>query len=143
MNSSNDCRRLIRAFLVASVLVGVVTSPVFAEGREEQLQTSLDQFCDMWMGFLRQRETDNKAKVAWRASAEGVEGEFVGYDKKFECRLSNFDPKAVPVGTIKYLEFKYRHRGASTTEALDNRPKIIEATEVTEIFRYSKTKWVY
>ncbi len=96
------------------------------------------------MGFLEQRERDNKQKIAWRALGEEVEGEFVGYTKDYTCALSEMRPDTkVPVGTIKYLELKYRHKGESTSAALGNRPKIIEAVEVTEIFRYSKNKWVY
>lgn len=96
------------------------------------------------MGFLEQRERNNKQKIAWRSQGNEVEGEFVGYTKDYKCVLSELKPDTkVPVGTIKYLELKYRHKGASTSQALANRPKIIEATEVTEIFRYSKNKWVY
>jgi len=113
-------------------------------GRAEKLQGKLDTFCTKWMGFLDERERNNRAKIAWRAVPSGVEGEFVGYDNKYECKLSALHPDTkVPVGTIKYLEFKYRHKGASSSKALVNRGKIIEATEVTEIFRYSKNKWIY
>lgn len=115
-----------------------------ADGRAEKLTGSLETFCIKWMGFLEQREMDNKKAIAWREVSEGVEGEFVGYDKKYTCALSELRPDTkTPVGTIKYLEFKYRHQGSSSSEALVNRPKIIEATEVTEIFRYSQNQWVY
>jgi len=121
-----------------------VSSSAEQSARAAKLQGALDTFCTKWMGFLEERERNNRAKIAWRAVPSGVEGEFVGYDKKYECKLSGLRPDTkVPVGTIKYLEFKYRHRGSSSSKALVNRAKIIEATEVTEIFRYSKNKWVY
>ncbi len=108
------------------------------------LQGSLDVFCTKWMGFLEERERDNKAKIAWRQISEGVEGDIIGYDKKYTCLLSEARPDSkVPVGTIKYLEFKYRYKGSSSGEAIASKPKILEVIEVTEIFRYSKNEWVY
>lgn len=136
---------VVWASLFAGVLV-MATAPV-AEGQavhSEKVAGSLETFCVKWMGFLEQRERDNKEAIAWRPVSEGVEGEFIGYDKKYTCALSAIRPETkTPVGTIKYLEFKYRHQGTSSSEALVNRPKIIEATEVTEIFRYSQNQWVY
>ena len=128
-------------------IIALVSLPITASAesaREAELTDSLDTFCAKWMGFLEQRHRDNKAKMVWRSNAEGVQGEFVGYHDKYTCSLSALKPDTrVPVGTIKYLELKIRHRGASTTEALQARPKVLEATEVMEIFRYSKNKWVY
>ncbi len=132
--------------LIVAVVVSFSFGPgAFAQSaRKDKLTDSLTSFCQKWMGFLAQRERDNKHKISWRALGDEVEGEFVGYNKDYTCALSELRPDTkVPVGTIKYLEFKYRHKGRSTSAALDNRPKIIEATEVTEIFRFSKNKWVY
>jgi hypothetical protein len=98
------------------------------------------------MGFLAVREHDNRGKVDWKPAAEGVEGEYVGYSTDYDCVMKeNPDPKAVPVGTIKYREFLYRRRGASAEQAMLAAPDVLEATEVTEIFRYAKAKeeWVY
>lgn len=132
-----------RVLLVAAALVVSSVAGSMAHDREK-LQGSLDDFCTMWMGFLEERERDNKQKIAWRQNGEGVEGDFIGYDKKYTCLVSELRPDTkTPVGTIKYLEFKYRHKGPSASAALSSKPKIIEATEVTEIFRYSKNEWVY
>jgi hypothetical protein len=115
-----------------------------ADPKQTMLDASLQIFCKKWMGFLAQREVDNKAAITWRTSGQGVEGEFVGYQKEYVCALSpTRETTKAAVGTIKYLEFKFHHKGSSTTEALANRPKILEATEVTEIFRYSKNQWIY
>jgi hypothetical protein len=132
------------ALIVALVGAPLAGSAAAQPDRQQKLTESLEAFCQMWMGFLEQREKDNKEQIAWRTLGDGVEGEFVGYTKDYTCALSELRPDTkVPVGTIKYLELKYRHKGASSTAALANRPKIIEATEVTEIFRYSQNKWVY
>jgi hypothetical protein len=104
----------------------------------------LDAFCKKWMGFLAVREYDNRAKVAWKPAGDGVEAEFVGYGTDYICAMKeNPDPKAVPVATIKYREFLYRQRGSSAEDAKVTAPDVLEATEVTEIFRYAKGEWVY
>jgi len=134
---------LVAAF-VGATFVGGAAAQAAQLDRQKKLTDSLEAFCQKWMGFLEQREKDNKEQIAWRTLGDGVEGEFVGYTKDYTCALSELRPDTkVPVGTIKYLELKYRHKGTSSTAALANRPKIIEATEVTEIFRYSQNKWVY
>jgi hypothetical protein len=139
-----DGLRFAKSWFGAAV-VTTLLSMVAAHGQDRTaLQGSLDVFCTKWMGFLEDRERDNKQNITWRQIAEGVEGDFIGYDKKYTCLLSEARPDTkVPVGTIKYLEFKYRHKGPSSGEALSSKPKIIEVIEVTEIFRYSKNQWVY
>jgi hypothetical protein len=115
-----------------------------SDAKRQQLEETLQQFCTKWMGFLADREADNKKAIAWHAIAEGVEGEFVGYGKDYSCGLSDYGPHTkVPVATIKYLELKYQHKGASSSAAMGSTPKVVEATEVTEIFRFSQNKWVY
>ncbi len=136
---------VVRLSFAAILFVMATSLAAVGQGDSRaKIADSLETFCVKWMGFLEQRERDNKSAIAWREITEGVEGEFVGYDKKYTCALSEVRPDTkVPVGTIKYLEFKYRHQGPSSSEALGKSPKIIEATEVTEIFRFSKNEWVY
>jgi len=141
-----DWNRRFGGFLVIAVLLsGSMTAAAdTADAKRDHLETSLQQFCSKWMGFLADRERDNKKAIAWHAISEGVEGEFVGYGKDYACGLSGYGPETkVPVATIKYLELKYQHKGPSSGEAMGSTPKVIEATEVTEIFRFSKNQWVY
>lgn len=141
-------RQILRIFLaaIAAVVLGapVVGAAESTDAKRQHLEETLQAFCTKWMGFLAARERDNKKAIAWHAIAEGVEGEFVGYGTDYTCGLSGYGPDTkVPVATIKYLELKYQHKGPSSSAALDAKPKVIEATEVTEIFRYSQSKWVY
>jgi hypothetical protein len=105
---------------------------------------ALDEFCTKWMGFLAVRERDNRTKIKWEKAPTGVRGTFVGYSPDYECKLKNPPaPKAVPVATIKYLEFLYQQDGPTNAEAAQTAPRVMEATEVLEIFRYTGGKWVY
>ncbi|MBI4515499.1 MAG: hypothetical protein HY699_06765 [Deltaproteobacteria bacterium] len=120
----------------------LATATVTAAGDRpaEQFQT----FCASWMDKLAVRERDNLRQIRWVASGDGVEGEYVGYSQEHTCELKSLsEPKATPVGKIKYQELRYQKRGASASEAEAAAPRALEATEVTEIFQYKKGKWVY
>src|SRR5262249_40387239 len=115
---------------------------------DSKVLSDLDAFCIKWMGFLATREHDNRQAIKWEKGAAGVVGKFVGYSTDYECKLKaphEGAPKkgAVPVATITYREYIYQQEGASQTDAKDTTPRQTEATEVTEIFRYSGGKWVY
>lgn len=111
---------------------------------DPKVLAALDEFCTKWMGFLAVRERDNRAKIKWESAPVGVRGTFVGYSPDYECKLKKPPAaKAVPVATIKYLEFLYQQDGPTNAEAAQTAPRVVEATEVLEIFRYTSGKWVY
>jgi hypothetical protein len=111
---------------------------------DPKVLSGLEEFCTKWMGFLAVRERDNRAKIKWESAPVGVRGTFIGYSPDYECKLKKPpNPKAVPVATIKYLEFLYQQDGPTNAEAAQTAPRVVEATEVLEIFRYTGGKWVY
>jgi hypothetical protein len=117
---------------------------------DPKVMSDLDAFCTKWMGFLATRERDNKQGIKWEKGPAGVVGKYVGYSTDYECKLkgSHGAPTkgkgaAVPVATITYREYVYQQEGSSQADAKDTAPRQTEATEVTEIFRYSGGKWVY
>ena len=126
---------LVMLLLLSTSAVGVA---------DDVVGTRFKAFCAEWMQKLATRERDNRAAIRWQTGPDGVHGDYVGYSQDHECELKNGkDSKAVPIGKITYRELVYRQKGASVAEAKENTPRAIEATEVTEIFRYSKGKWVY
>lgn len=110
---------------------------------DEQVAEQLKAFCVKWMGFLETRERDNRKGIKWETQAAGVAGHFVGYSKEYDCTLKERSSNGTPVATIQYKELLYQQVGASPKEAEQAAPSVIEATEVTEIFRYNKGQWVY
>lgn len=111
---------------------------------DPKVLSALDEFCTKWMGFLAVRERDNRTKIKWEKGTVGVRGTFIGYSPDYECKLKKPPTaKAVPVATIKYLEFLYQQDGPTNSEAAQTAPRVVEATEVLEIFRYTGGKWVY
>jgi hypothetical protein len=127
---------------VASAPAPPAAKPV--DPKMQKVLTELDAFCKKWMGFLEVRERDNRKAIDWTPGPTGVSGKFVGYSPEYDCKLRDATkPNAVPVATITYREFIYQQEGDSKDVAAETAPRVMEATEVTEIFRYSQGKWVY
>ena len=103
--------------------------------------SAFNSFCEEWMGKLAARERYNVANIKWDAKSNGVTGEYVGYTQEHTCTVK--DANKVPIGKIVYREIVYQKHGGSIPEAEKSPAEAIEATEVTEIFRYSAGKWVY
>jgi hypothetical protein len=110
---------------------------------DEQIAEQLKAFCQKWMGFLETRERDNKKGIKWEKKPAGISGHYVGYSKEYDCVMKERSSNGTPVATIEYKEYIYEKSGASQGEAEQKEPSVVEATEVTEIFRYNKGQWVY
>ena len=114
-----------------------------AGANDEQIADQLKVFCVKWMGFLETRERDNKKGIKWEKHPTGVTGHYVGYSKDYDCTMKERSSNGTPVSTIEYKEYTYEKAGASQSEAEQSEPKVVDATEVTEIFRYNKGQWIY
>jgi hypothetical protein len=117
--------------------------PAAASAADAKIADDLKAFCKKWMGFLETRERDNKRGVKWRQDPSGVKGQYVGYSTSYDCTMKERSSNGTPVATIVYREYLYEASGASQDAALAGKPSVIEVTEVTEIFRYTKGEWVY
>ncbi len=139
------------ALLLAAVMGMGAAAPVRAQTKDaakvpagdDKVTVDLRAFCLKWMGFIAKREVDNRKGVKWQTTPAGASGTFVGYSKDYDCTMKERSSNGTPVATIVYREYLYSAAGPSPTEALAAPPTIVEATEVTEIFRYNKGEWVY
>ena len=131
-------RRGVAAFVLVLATSGI------AGAADEVVNSRFERFCGEWMQKLAVRERDNRAGIHWQVGPSGVQGEYIGYSQEHTCLVKpNPDPKAVPIGKIIYREVQYRQAGPSTAEAQRATPQPVDATEITEIFRYAAGKWVY
>ena len=112
-----------------------------ARATDDKPAQDLVLFCKKWMGFLEQRERDNRAAIRWESGPDGVRGEFVGYSTEHTCLLK--EATKTRIAKIKYRQYLYQHTGSSAADALSREPRVIQITKVHEIFRYTNGKWVY
>ncbi len=124
------------------LLVMVALLMVTAAARAEDPADSFPQFCDEWIEKLAARERDNVAHIQWESDGTGVRGDYVGYTREHTC-VTKIGTQSTPVGKITYREIKYEKLGATVEEAQRTDPRPIDATEITEIFRYAGGKWIY
>jgi hypothetical protein len=126
--------------------VSIIASAILllaGTARAEDVAAQFQGFCSEWMQKLEAREHANVSHIKWESKADGaVQGDYVGYTHEHTC-VTKDGTGSVPVGKISYREVRYEKHGTSIQEAEHSPPKPIEITEVTEIFRYSKGKWVY
>ncbi len=108
-----------------------------------KVSDELKSFCVKWMGFLETRERDNVKGIKWSKEPSKVSGHYVGYSKEYDCVMKDRASNGTPIATIQYKEYLYEKAGPSQKEAEQAQPSVVEATEVTEIFRYTKGEWVY
>jgi len=137
--------------LATGMLAGAPTARAADKGKakapagpsDEKIAEDLKVFCKKWMGFLETRERDNTRGMKWETKPAGIAGQWVGYSKEYDCIMKERSSNGTPVAVIVYKEFVYERTGASRPEAEQATPTVIDATEVTEIFRYAKGQWVY
>ena len=99
-------------------------------------------FCEEWMHKLEVREQNNVSHIKWESNGDGVSGEYIAYTHEHTCAVKD-GTGSVPVGEIVYREIRYEKRGGTQVEAEQSTARPVETTEVTEIFRYDKGKWIY
>jgi hypothetical protein len=114
-----------------------------AGASDEKVADDLKAFCVKWMGFLATRERDNTRGIKWQTKPAGTAGQYVGYSKEYDCVMKERSSNGTPVAVIVYKEFVYEKAGASRSDAEQAAANIVDATEVTEIFRYNKGAWIY
>jgi hypothetical protein len=137
---------LLALFCLGTASAGEVKSKTkapAAAASSADAAKKFETFCGSWLDKLRERERHNKTRITWEKQPSGVVGEYVGYDTETSRMVPPADVQQVPVGRLVYMELRFRVAGESEAVALEQKPEIIERTEVTELFRYDRGTWVY
>ena len=113
-----------------------------AAARAEDPASQFESFCQEWMHKLEAREQNNVTHIQWQTTGGGGTGDYTGYTQEHTCTVKN-GTASVPVGKITYREIRYQKQGTNIAEAEHSNPQPVETTDVTEIFRYDKGKWIY
>jgi hypothetical protein len=99
-------------------------------------------FCRHWEQDLRERETNNLAKLKFILKDGFKTATYTAYGKVGACE-SHQSKDGYSIGKISYEEFIYYLAGKSEDEARHASPTPISDTHTTEIFRWDNGKWFY
>lgn len=118
--------------------------PVANAISEETVNKLFADFVADWMKKLEDINNANRAKLKIQAVDGGFSCCYVHYGPEREFWIKRTDSPVTPfVGFLRYSEKTLQKYGKTQEEVLQNVERVIAETPVTEIFRYSKGKWVY
>lgn len=111
---------------------------------EETVNKLFAEFVADWMKKLEGINNANRANFKIQAVDGGYSCCYVHYGPDREFWIKRTDSPVTPfVGFLQYSEKTIQKYGKTQEEVMQNVERVIAETPVTEIFRYSKGKWVY
>lgn len=111
---------------------------------EETANKLFADFVVDWMKKLENINNANRAKPQIQAVDGGYSCCYVHYGPDREFWIKRTDSSVTPfVGFLRYSEKTIQKYGKTQEEALRDVEQVVAETPVTEIFRYSKGKWIY
>ena len=111
---------------------------------EDMALATFDAFTIEWMKKLEDTEPFHKTKAQVIQSTEGFSAEYTGYLPHRYIRVKKTESTDTPyVGILTYYEKKLRCTGKTKEEALQGPFDQVDTSPVSEIFRFTKGKWVY
>ncbi|UKL12989.1 hypothetical protein [Dissulfurimicrobium hydrothermale] len=113
---------------------------------DDEIRQSFERFAKAWMAKLEAISRENSKKIRLEPlERDGVYvGRYVCYGPECNISIKRTGSKETPyVGMIYYSEKQVLKKGPTRQDALNDPGTPIEEVPVTEIFRYTKGKWVY
>src|SRR5215510_15784196 len=116
-------------------------APAFTE---DVALASFETFTIEWMQKLAQTEDFHRTQAKVSEAAGGFAAEYTGYLPNRYITIKKTSSTDTPfVGILTYFEKKLRCTGKTKEEAMKGPFDHVETNQVSEIFRFTKGKWVY
>jgi hypothetical protein len=133
-------------FFATLLLLPVFPGPALAEeGVPPAILTSFESFSKDWMARLEQVNQQNNRSLKPESATDGrVVGRYICYGPDCMREVRGTESKATPyVGIIRYAQ-KVLEKEGDTPQKMRDHPGVpTNEIQVTEIFRYTKGRWVY
>lgn len=111
---------------------------------EDAALAAFDTFTLEWMKKLAETEEFRKSRAQVKQSLDGFSVEYTGYLPHRYIHVKKTESKDTPyVGILTYYEKTLRCTGKTKEEALKGPFDQVDTSQVSEIFRFTKGKWVY
>ena len=125
--------------------VNAIPAPSAQAKAEDKARESFDSFTQEWMKKLIGTEGwQKKNKMEVTHTADGFVAEYNGYLPHRYTVVKPTESKAIPfIGVLTYYKKVMRSVAKTKEEAVQGSFEQAGTTEVSEIFRYTKGKWVY
>jgi hypothetical protein len=111
---------------------------------EDVALASFETFTIEWMQKLAQTEDFHRTQAKVSEAAGGFAAEYTGYLPTRYITIKKTSSSDTPfVGILTYFEKRLRCTGKTKEEAMKGPFDHVETNQVSEIFRFTKGKWVY
>lgn len=107
-------------------------------------QKSFEQFVNVWMSRLDRIGKMNILDIDIVPHDQGFAGQYVCYGPECEFSIKETRSPETPfVGILHYSEKHFLKKGETKQKAFQSAGMLTEKIRVTEIFRFTRGKWVY
>jgi hypothetical protein len=132
--------------LLSALLALTVSGPsiAIADPGILSVQESFEQFVNAWMAKLDRIGKMNIRALNITPDDQGFVGRYVCYGP--ECEFSIKEtvfPETPFVGVLHYSEKHFLKKGETRQETIQSPGMLTKKIPVTEIFRFTRGKWVY
>lgn len=108
------------------------------------VQKSFEQFVSVWMSRLDSIGKMNILGIDIVPRDQGFAGQYVCYGPECEFSIKETGSHETPfVGILHYSEKHFLKKGETRQKAFQSAGMLTEKIRVTEIFRFTRGKWVY
>ena len=139
-------RHLVHLILLSAVLALTLSGPstAVADPGKSAAQKSFEQFVNVWMSKLDRIGKMNIRGLDIIPRDQGFVGRYVCYGPECEFSIKETGSPETPfVGILRYSEKHFLKKGESRQKTFQSPGMLTKKIRVTEIFRFTRGKWVY
>lgn len=150
---TQDCFAGTKEIASAKPVVKTKTKPSAAakqpakfspSNQDETAKKGFELFVRDWMSKLVSVSDQNVKHVKLMNDQDGYSGRYICYGPDCDFEVKPTTSKEAPfIGILRYKEKHFEKRGVTFAEASEAPAVVAMEVPVTEIFRFSKGKWVY
>ncbi len=134
------------SILLSAVLALIVSGPVTAVADPGILsvQESFEKFVNVWMSRLDSIGKMNILGIDIMPRDQGFVGRYICYGPECEFSIKETGSPETPfVGILHYPEKHFLKKGETRQKAFQSPGMLTKKIPVTEIFRFTRGRWVY